>query len=66
MTAKDAAIMVSDKEARTRLVDEALKLLYDEHRAKKLSENISLLARPSATEDIVDVIEGIVRERLRG
>lgn len=66
LTAKDAAIMVSDKEARTRLVDEALKLLYDEHRAKKLSENISLLARPSATEDIVDVIEGIVRERLNG
>ncbi len=66
LTEKDAAIMVSDKEARTRLVDEALKLLYDEHLAKKLSENISLLARPSATDDIVDVIEGIVRERLNG
>ncbi len=59
LTAKDAAVMVSDKESRARLVDEALKLLFDEHRAKKLSENIALLARPSATEDIVDGIEGL-------
>ncbi|MDQ2656086.1 MAG: UDP-N-acetylglucosamine--N-acetylmuramyl-(pentapeptide) pyrophosphoryl-undecaprenol N-acetylglucosamine transferase [Bacteroidota bacterium] len=57
---KDAAMMVSDKEARTRLVDEALKLLFDEHRAQKLSENIALLARPSATEDIVNVIEELI------
>ena len=41
--------------------DEALKLLFDEHRAKKLRENIGALARPSATEDIVDEIEGLIR-----
>ena len=69
---KDAAMMVTDKDARTKLVDEALKLLFDEHKAKKLSENIAALARPSATEDIVNEIEGLItaasprRETLRG
>lgn len=58
---KDAAVIVPDREARTKLVDEALKLLFDESRARKLSENIGLLARPSATEDIVDVIEGLLK-----
>ena len=59
---KDAAVMVADKDARTRLVDEALKLLFDESRARKLSENIGLLARPSATEDIVNEIEKLIKE----
>ena len=57
---KDAAVMISDKDARSKLVDEALKLLFDEHRAKKLSENISALAKPSATEDIVNEIEKLI------
>ena len=57
---KDAAVMVADREARAKLVDEALKLLFDEHRAKKLSENISTLARPMATEDIVNEIEKLI------
>lgn len=58
---KDAAVMVQDKEARTKLVDEALKLLFDESRARKLSDNIALLARPSATEDIVNEIEKLIK-----
>jgi len=57
---KDAAVIVSDKDARSKLVDEALKLLFDEHRAKKLSSNIALLARPQATEDIVKEIERLI------
>ena len=57
---KDAAVMVADKDARARLVDEALKLLFDDQRAKKLSENISGLARPRATEDIVNEIEKLI------
>lgn len=57
---KESAVMVADKDARNQLVDEALKLLFDEHRAKKLSENIATLARPSATEDIVDEIEKLI------
>ena len=57
---KDAAVMVSDKDARIVLVDEALRLLFDDQRAKKLRENISALARPAATEAIVDEIENLI------
>lgn len=57
---KDAAVMVSDKDAQGRLIDEALKLLFDDQRAKKLRENISALARPNATEDIVNEIEKLI------
>lgn len=57
----DAAIMVADKDARTKLVDEALKLMFDETRAKRLSENILRLARPNATEDIVNEIEKLIK-----
>jgi UDP-N-acetylglucosamine--N-acetylmuramyl-(pentapeptide) pyrophosphoryl-undecaprenol N-acetylglucosamine transferase len=58
---KDAALMVADKDAKSKLVDEALKLLFDEQRAKKLSENIIRLAKPNATEDIVTEIEKLIR-----
>jgi UDP-N-acetylglucosamine--N-acetylmuramyl-(pentapeptide) pyrophosphoryl-undecaprenol N-acetylglucosamine transferase len=57
---KDAAVMVYDKEAKAKLVDEALKLLFDEHRARKLSENIAALAKPAATQDIVNEIEKLI------
>jgi UDP-N-acetylglucosamine--N-acetylmuramyl-(pentapeptide) pyrophosphoryl-undecaprenol N-acetylglucosamine transferase len=60
---KDAAVMVYDRDARSKLVDEALKLLFDEHRAKKLSESISALARPYATEDIVNEIEKLINAK---
>ena len=59
---KDAAVMVADRDARGKLVDEALKLLFDEQRANKLSENISRLAKPTATEDIVNEIEKLITE----
>lgn len=58
---KGAAVMVADKEARTKLIDEALKLLFDEQRAEKLSANISALARPAATEAIVNEIEKLIQ-----
>lgn len=57
---KNAAVMVQDKEAKEKLVDEALKLLFDEARAKQLSENIALLAKPNAAEDIVNEIEKLI------
>jgi UDP-N-acetylglucosamine--N-acetylmuramyl-(pentapeptide) pyrophosphoryl-undecaprenol N-acetylglucosamine transferase len=60
---KDAALLVSDKEARTKLVDQALKLLFDEARASKLSLNISKLAKPNATEDIVVEIEKLINHK---
>lgn len=57
---KDAALMVSDKDARKMLVDEMLKLLFDDNRSQKLSENIAKLARPNATNDIVTEIEKLI------
>jgi UDP-N-acetylglucosamine--N-acetylmuramyl-(pentapeptide) pyrophosphoryl-undecaprenol N-acetylglucosamine transferase len=58
---KDAAVMVKDKDARQVLVDEMLKLLFDESRSQKLRENIATLARPHATEDIVNEIEKLIK-----
>ena len=58
---KDAAVMVKDKDARQVLVDEMLKLLFDESRSQKLRENIATLARPQATEDIVNEIEKLIK-----
>ena len=60
LVSKDAAAMVADKDAREKLVDEALKLLFDEQRANKLSEQIIRLAKPNATNDIVKEIEKLI------
>jgi UDP-N-acetylglucosamine--N-acetylmuramyl-(pentapeptide) pyrophosphoryl-undecaprenol N-acetylglucosamine transferase len=60
---KDAAIMVADKNAKDRLVNEALKLLFDDQRSQKLRENIALLARPNATNDIVNEIEKLIIDK---
>jgi UDP-N-acetylglucosamine--N-acetylmuramyl-(pentapeptide) pyrophosphoryl-undecaprenol N-acetylglucosamine transferase len=61
LVTKDAAVMVRDTEAQEKLVDEALKLLFDELRCKKLSENIRAFSRPNATSDIVNEIEKLIR-----
>ncbi len=58
---KSAAVMVKDKDAQTTLVETALKLIFDEQRAHKLSENIAMLAKPKATEDIVNEIEKLLK-----
>ena len=63
---RGAAIMVTDKESSLKLVDEALKLLFDPQRAAKLSENIAKLARPDATTSIVDEIEKLIVEHQTG
>ncbi len=57
---KGAAILVADKDAKEKLVDEALHLMFDGQHAAMLSENISKLSRPNATEDIVNQIELII------
>ncbi len=56
----DAAVLVRDIEARGILVSEALKLLFDAQRCEALSENIGKLAKPNATEEIVDEIEKLI------
>ncbi len=57
---KDAAIMISDKEAKEKLVPAVLELLYNTSRAEQLSKNIKALAKPNATEDIVNEIEKLI------
>jgi UDP-N-acetylglucosamine--N-acetylmuramyl-(pentapeptide) pyrophosphoryl-undecaprenol N-acetylglucosamine transferase len=63
LVSKQAAQLVSDKDANVTLVDEALKLLFDEQRATALSANISKLAKPNATNEIVDEIEKLIGAR---
>ncbi len=63
---KEAAIMIADQQAGELLVDEALKVLFDEPRASRLSMNISKLAKPDATEQIVDEIEKLIGIRANG
>lgn len=57
---KQAAVLVRDSEAPQNLVSEALKLLFDQHQTNQLSDNIGKLARPNATNDIVNEIEKII------
>jgi UDP-N-acetylglucosamine--N-acetylmuramyl-(pentapeptide) pyrophosphoryl-undecaprenol N-acetylglucosamine transferase len=63
LVGRKAAELVSDKEASTRLVVEALGLLFDESRAELLRENIGKLAKPNATNEIVDEIEKLIGVR---
>ena len=60
---KNAAILIEDKEAKNALVDAALHLLFDNTKAETLSKNISMLARPNATADIVNEIEKLIRDQ---
>jgi len=60
---KDAALMITDKEAGAKLVGEALKLLFDEGRAARLRTNIAQLAKPNAADDIVNEIEKLIAVR---
>jgi UDP-N-acetylglucosamine--N-acetylmuramyl-(pentapeptide) pyrophosphoryl-undecaprenol N-acetylglucosamine transferase len=50
----DAAVLVTDAEAPTRLVDEIMALAADVPRRERLSRAIRALARPDATERIAD------------
>lgn len=51
-----AAVFVSDNDAETKLVDEALKLVVDNDLQKKLSDNIGKLALPDADEVIANEV----------
>jgi UDP-N-acetylglucosamine--N-acetylmuramyl-(pentapeptide) pyrophosphoryl-undecaprenol N-acetylglucosamine transferase len=57
---ESAAILIKDSEAKENLVNESLKLIFDLQRCKALSENIGKLAKPNATEDIVNEIEKLI------
>jgi len=52
LVSKGAAVFVSDSDAETKLVDEALQLIRNSDLQKKLSDNIGELALPDADEVI--------------
>lgn len=54
---KEAAVFVADKDANEQLVNTVLGLLYNEVQLARLRGNISALAKPHATADIVNEIE---------
>jgi UDP-N-acetylglucosamine--N-acetylmuramyl-(pentapeptide) pyrophosphoryl-undecaprenol N-acetylglucosamine transferase len=56
----NAAIIVRDEEARKKLVEEAMRLLFDEKRCDELSDNIGRLGKPRAAEEIVNEIEKLI------
>ena len=57
---KDAAIMVKDSEAKEKLVDTALQLVFDNNKLKQLSENVSTLALRNSAERIAQEVISIV------
>jgi len=63
LSEKDAAILVTDKDANSMLVDTALSLIFNPTRSAKLAENIAMLAKPRATSDIVNEIEKLLDEK---
>ncbi|MBX2917364.1 MAG: undecaprenyldiphospho-muramoylpentapeptide beta-N-acetylglucosaminyltransferase [Cyclobacteriaceae bacterium] len=56
----DAARMVKDAEAKASLIDESLKLLFDEQQCETLRQNIAKRGKPKATEQIVNEIEKLI------
>ena len=57
---EQAALLVKDKDARTNLIPEALKLLYNEELQGVLSTNIKKFGKPHAAENIVREIVSII------
>ncbi len=57
---QNAALVVADGQAKMKLVEEALKLVYDKQLSDKLSKNIAALAKPRAAEEIVEEIEKLI------
>jgi UDP-N-acetylglucosamine--N-acetylmuramyl-(pentapeptide) pyrophosphoryl-undecaprenol N-acetylglucosamine transferase len=57
---ENAAILIRDAEAKEKLVECAIGLLYDDKRCSELSANIGRLGKPHAAEDIVNEIEKLL------
>lgn len=58
----NAAVLIRDREAKEKLVTEALQLVNDEPRCMRLAENIGRLAKPNAALEIVEQIEKLISE----
>ena len=60
---KQAAILVKDIDAKSKLIDELLALIKDEQKQNELMNNISRFAIPDAAERIVDEVLAICAHR---
>lgn len=58
---RDAAILVTDKEALNSLVLQALQLIQEDGKRQRLQQAIAQLAKPDATERIVDEIYKLIK-----
>ena len=58
---KNAAILLREKDAQEQFKDVLEKLLKDDVRQQELSTQISALAKPNATQEIVNEIEKLIR-----
>lgn len=63
LVADNAAVMITDAEARETLVPKALELLREENKLEQLGANALNLACPRADETIVDEVVRIVEKR---
>lgn len=57
---QNAALMVTDQEASSKLVDTAIQLLYDTNQQVQLQENIARLAKPQAAEHIAQEVLNLI------
>ena len=62
LTEKGAAIMITDRDINDKLMDEVLRLIHSPEECVRLSENIKSLAKPQATQHIVDEIEKLIQK----
>ncbi|GAA4369115.1 undecaprenyldiphospho-muramoylpentapeptide beta-N-acetylglucosaminyltransferase [Hymenobacter saemangeumensis] len=62
LVGKGAAVLITDEHAADRLYDETLRLLADPERRAQLSARVRELARPQATEDIVDELLRLIKK----
>mgnify|MGYP002705532635 FL=1 len=60
---KDAAIYVSDDNARRTLLPLAINTVNDDAKLKSLAENILKLAKPNAADDIADIVIALAEKR---
>jgi UDP-N-acetylglucosamine--N-acetylmuramyl-(pentapeptide) pyrophosphoryl-undecaprenol N-acetylglucosamine transferase len=60
LTSKGAALMVTDEQAPEQLIPTTLELLSDSKQMDELARQIKAMAKPRATEDIVNELEKII------
>lgn len=60
---KNAAILVTDTEARKTLLEKSINLINNERLCMSLSTEIKKLAKPNASGEIADIILKLVKER---